>query len=258
MKDVQNQKGEIQIDINKVGIRNLSIPLIISDKKNKTQNTIANINMYVNLPKKFKGTHMSRFLEIIYRYSKQSISIKDVHLILNDIKKKFESNNAHINIYFKYFLEKQAPVSKKKSLLDYDCAFLCEINNSLNKTKISINVPITTLCPCSKKISKYGAHNQRGLVKLIVLINKFIWIEDLINLIEKQASCEIYPLLKRPDEAFVTEKAYMNPNFVEDIVRKIAQKIKKDKRIDGFSIECENFESIHNHSAYANITENLK
>jgi len=258
MKDVQNESSGSDLDINKVGIKELSIPLIISDKENKTQNTIARINMYVNLPKEYKGTHMSRFLEVIYKHTDRAISIKDVGLILKEIKGVLNAQEVHLDMEFPFFLNKEAPVSKKKSLLNYNCKFLCTLSDDKKETKLVVEVPVTTLCPCSKEISRFGAHNQRGLVSLQVILDEFLWIEDLIRLVERKASSEIYPLLKREDEAYVTEKAYQNPGFVEDIVRGIAKELKKEGKISGFSVECENFESIHNHSAYAYIEENLR
>jgi len=257
MKDVQSEPGNVEIDINKVGIKNLLIPLIIADKENSEQSTIARINMSVNLPKQYKGTHMIRFLEIIYAYSKMAISIKDVGKILKDMQEKFDAEEAHLDLEFPFFLRKEAPITKKESLLDYKCKFLCTKGKE-KKSILVIKVPITTLCPCSKEISKYGAHNQRSTVTVTVLLNEFVWIEDLIKIVEEEASCEIYPLLKRPDEKYVTEKAYENPNFVEDIVRKIAMKLRQLKELRGFTVECENYESIHNHNAYAYIEEGLK
>jgi len=257
MKDVQNEDSGCDLDINKVGIKDLSIPLIISDKENRIQNTIAKIDMYVDLPKEYKGTHMSRFLEVIYKHTDRAISIRDVGAVLKEIEEKLNAKEVHLNIEFPFFLSKEAPISKKKSLLNYNCKFLCMQNESKKKVKLVIEVPITTLCPCSKEISKFGAHNQRGLVNLQVRLKEFIWIEDLIKLVEAEASSEIYSLLKREDEAYVTERAYQNPGFVEDIVRRIAKRLKEEERILGFSVECENFESIHNHSAYAYIEENL-
>ena len=257
MKDVQSEPGNVEIDINKVGINNLSIPLIIADKEHSEQSTIAKINMYVNLPKQYKGIHMSRFLEIIYAYTARAISIKDVEKILSDMQEKFDAEEAHLDLKFPFFLRKKAPITKKTSLLDYKCKFLCSKGKE-KKSLIVIEVPITTLCPCSKEISKYGAHNQRSIVTVKVLLNEFVWIEDLIKLVEDEASCQIYPLLKRPDEKYVTEKAYENPNFVEDVVRKVAMKLRQMKELKGFTVECENYESIHNHNAYAYIEEGLK
>ena len=227
MKDVQNQKSKSQLDVDRVGIKHLLIPLIVLDKENKTQNTLARVNMYVDLPKQYKGTHMSRFLEIIYNSITRAISVRDLGPILEDMIKKFKAKIAHMDIEFPFFLEKIAPVTKKRSMLDYNCKFVCIKTRTGHQTLLSVEVPITTLCPCSKEISRFGAHNQRGNVKLQVILKKFIWIEDLIKLVEKQASCEIYPLLKREDEAYVTERAYKNPRFVEDIVRRVASKLKK-------------------------------
>ncbi|HUU39506.1 MAG TPA: GTP cyclohydrolase FolE2, partial [Desulfatiglandales bacterium] len=211
----------------------------------------AMINMYVNLPRDYKGTHMSRLVEILNEHDRM-ISIKNFSNILSTMKKRLNAESAHIEISFPYFVMKTSPVTQSQGLMEYQCTF----KGSLNQGKdliIMIQVPITTLCPCSKEISAYGAHNQRGEVKLQVRFKKFIWIEDLIKLVENCASCDVYSVLKREDEKYVTEKAYQNPKFVEDIVRDIAEKLENDQNIVWFAVETENFESIHNHNAYAYI-----
>jgi len=199
---------------------------------------------------------MSRFLEILNNYHQESL-IDNLQPFLHDIKEKLKADTAYVDIKFTYFIKKTAPVSKIQSLLDYECTFSAKLGENFEFI-IGVTVPVTTLCPCSKEISKYGAHNQRSHVTVKATYDQFIWLEELIEYVESSASCEIYPLLKRVDEKFVTEKAYENPVFVEDIVRDITLKLKKDKRINWFSIESENFESIHNHSAYAFVEQSRK
>jgi len=251
MLDIQNQKDYRNIDIDKVGIKGIRYPITVRDKEIKTQQTVASINMYVNLPKDYKGTHMSRLIEILNEHNR-SISIQNFSDILSTMKERLNAESAHIEISFPYFIMKSAPVTHSQGLMEYQCTF----KGNLNKGKdliIIIHVPITTLCPCSKEISDFGAHNQRGVVKLQVRFKKFVWIEDLIKLVEEAASSEVYSVLKREDEKYVTEKAYENPKFVEDIVRDIAKKLEYDANITWFAVESENFESIHNHNAYAYI-----
>jgi GTP cyclohydrolase I len=254
MLDIQNQKNHRNIAIDKVGVKNISYPVTVLDKAVKTQQTVAAINMYVDLPKDYKGTHMSRLIEILNEHDRM-ISIKNFSNILSTMKERLNAESAHIEISFPYFVMKTSPVTQSQGLMEYQCT----LKGSLNKGKdlISmIQVPVTTLCPCSKEISDYGAHNQRGNVKLQVRFKKFVWLEDLIKLVEECASCEVYSVLKRQDEKYVTEKAYQNPKFVEDIVRDIAEKLEKDSNITWFAVESENFESIHNHNAYAYIERN--
>ncbi len=250
--DVQSQKDTRNIDIDKVGVRNVRYPIYLLDKTKERQHTIANINMYVLLPSHFKGTHMSRFIEILNE-NRDCIDIDSIQNIVNQMRKKLNAQKAYIELSFPYFIEKEAPVSKIKSLMSYDCMVESLGDKDSNTTTLTVSVPITSLCPCSKEISNYGAHNQRGIATISVEFNKMVWIEELVDIAENAASCEIYSLLKRPDEKYVTEKAYDNPAFVEDIARNIALKLQNDKRIERFSVSVENFESIHNHNAYAYI-----
>ena len=219
---------------------------------------MADVNFYVDLPHQFKGTHMSRFVEILNDY-KDELDISNLESILRKTQKKLHALKAHLELTFPYFIKKKAPVSKAEGIMDYECTISAATNGG-DKMDIvnTIRVPVTTLCPCSKEISKYGAHNQRSIVTLKVRTNKFVWLEELISVVEDSASCELYPLLKREDEKYVTEHAYDNPAFVEDVVRAITMKLQKDTRIDWFSVESENQESIHNHNAYAQIVRNLK
>ena len=286
LTDVQNSKDGRGIAIDKVGIKNLHYPISVLDKAKSFQHTVADINMYVDLPHYFKGTHMSRFLEILNEH-RGEISIVSFPDILRKIKKILNAGSASVEIEFPYFIEKTAPVSGKKSLMEYICYYngtiksCSEKNRKKEKTPefnpcvfsdsdssavaidagsdeesviiIGVKVPINTLCPCSKEISKYGAHNQRGVVSVSLEFSKLIWFEDIIENVESCASSPIYPLLKREDERYLTERAYENPMFVEDVARCVAAVLKKNKSIKRFKVEAENFESIHNHNAYAMI-----
>jgi len=251
MNDIQNQRDHRKIEINKVGVKNIRYPITVLDKAKGFQHTVANVNMFVDLPHRFKGTHMSRFVEILNKY-KGDIAIKNLSKILTEVKKKLKAKTAHLEVEFPYFIEKEAPVTKAKSLMEYICRF-CGSSNEKEDFYAGIVIPITTVCPCSKEISQFGAHNQRSLVTVNLRFKKFIWIEDIIQLVEECASCDLYSILKRPDEKYVTEKAYENPMFVEDVVREIAKRLKRDRNITWFTVESENFESIHNHSAYAYV-----
>ena len=250
--DVQSSKDTRRIAIDKVGIKDIRHPVKVRDRSGGDQHTIASFNMYVNLPHNFKGTHMSRFVEILNKHEKE-ISVRSFKDMLKEMRDRLDAESGHIEMSFPYFVTKVAPVSKVKSLLDYNVTFIGEVNDEKATTNIKVVIPITSLCPCSKKISDYGAHNQRSHVTVTARTSEFVWIEDLIDIVEKQATCELYSILKRPDEKFVTERAYNNPKFVEDIVRDVAVQLNKDDRITAYIVEAENFESIHNHSAYALI-----
>jgi GTP cyclohydrolase IB len=251
--DVQNSLDTRHIAIDRVGIKAIRHPVRVADKDDGIQHTVAQFNMYVNLPHNFKGTHMSRFVEILNGYERE-ISVESFEDILRSMVDRLESDSGHIEMTFPYFVNKSAPISGVKSLLDYEITFIGEIkHNGQYEFTMKVIVPVTSLCPCSKKISDYGAHNQRSHVTIAVRTNSFVWIEDVIRIAEEQASCELYGLLKRPDEKHVTERAYDNPKFVEDLVRDVAEVLNRDARIDAYVVESENFESIHNHSAYALI-----
>ena len=254
--DVQGSADTRQIPIDKVGIKDIRHPVRIKDRSVGEQHTVATFNMYVNLPHNFKGTHMSRFVEILNQHERE-ITVESFKEMLHEMTGRLEADAGHIEMSFHYFINKAAPVSGVESLLDYDVTLIGEITNGTPKMNIKVVVPVTSLCPCSKKISDYGAHNQRSHVTVSAETNGFVWIEDLIDLVENQASCELYGLLKRPDEKYVTEKAYDNPKFVEDMVRDIATSLNRDDRIVAYTVESENFESIHNHSAYA-LIEHVK
>ena len=254
MKDTQNQRDYRNIPIDKVGIKNLRYPITVGDRREGTQHTVATINMYVDLPHEYKGTHMSRFVEMLHLLQPE-ISLQKFSEILTSMKKHLNAASAHIEVTFPYFIEKRAPISASPGLMDYTCRI---IGTSDPEGKIDlvseVIVPISSVCPCSLEISDTGAHNQRGEVHLATRFKKFIWMEDMIELVEATASTDVYSVLKRADEKSVTETAFANPKFVEDIVRDIAKKLKEDDNITWFSVSAENFESIHNHSAYAHIT----
>jgi len=250
--DVQNSADTRQIAINKVGIKDIRHPIRVKDRSEGEQHTIANFNMYVNLPHNFKGTHMSRFVEILNHHDRE-ISVESFETMLSEMVKLLEAGSGHIEMNFPYFINKTAPVSGVQSLLDYDVTLIGEIHDDAISTNIKVVVPVTSLCPCSKKISDRGAHNQRSHVTVTVRTSDFMWIEEVIELVEQEASCELFGLLKRPDEKFVTERAYDNPKFVEDMVRDVAARLNGDSRVSYYVVESENFESIHNHSAYALI-----
>ena len=250
--DVQATPDTRQIAINQVGIKSVRHPVRVADKSAGVQHTIANFNMYVYLPQHFKGTHMSRFLEILNGYERE-ISVESFEDMLRQMVIKLEAESGHVEMTFPYFINKTAPVSGVQSLMDYEVTFTGEIDKGTYRQTMKVVVPVTSLCPCSKKISDYGAHNQRSHVTITARTNSFVWIEEVVRMAEEQASCEVYGLLKRPDEKYVTERAYDNPKFVEDMVRDVAAVLNAEKRIDAYVVESENFESIHNHSAYALI-----
>ena len=251
MLDVQKSPDTRKIAINKVGVKDISYPIVVMDKYRSLQHTVARVNMFVDLPHHFKGTHMSRFIEILNKY-REKIALDNMEIILKKMKEKLEADNAHLEIEFPYFIEKKAPVSGAGSLMEYTCEFIASLSTEFDFI-LGIKIPVTSLCPCSKELSRYGAHNQRSIITLKVRYREFVWIEDLVELIEKCGSSPVYSLLKREDEKFVTEQAYENPRFVEDIVREATLKLSAMDNITWFSVEVENFESIHKHSAYAAI-----
>ena len=250
--DVQASADTRRIPINKVGIKDIRHPVRVKDRSAGEQHTIATFNMYVNLPHNFKGTHMSRFVEILNRHERE-ISVESFKEMLAEMTEVLEAEAGHIEMSFPYFVNKRAPVSGVESLMDYEVTLVGEMRRGEPVMNIKVVVPVTSLCPCSKEISDRGAHNQRSHVTVDVRTRGFIWIEELIELVEEEASCQLYGLLKRPDEKYVTERAYDNPKFVEDMVRDIAVRLNADDRVAAYVVESENFESIHNHSAYAMV-----
>lgn len=254
MKDIQNLADVRGIPIQKVGVNDVHLPFLIKTKAGSFQSVLACIRLAVDLPQEYKGTHMSRFIEVLSDWRQKPVSNREMGAMLRDIMQRLGAQRAHIEIRFKYFIEKTAPVSGLASLLDYDCVFEGQLAaGEPLEFILGLSVPFTSLCPCSREISEYGAHNQRGIMKVRIkyLPGRFIWIEDLVALMEMQGSCPVYPLLKREDEKFVTEKAYDNPKFIEDVLRDLVLSLRSSEGVTWFEVECESFESIHNHSAYA-------
>ena len=251
--DVQSRHDSRGIAIDKVGIRNIRHPVRVTDRNAGEQHTVARVNMYVGLPHHARGTHMSRFVDIINRHE-HGLSMQSFVQMLSEMTAITGAGSGYIEMRFPYFVNKIAPVTGVRSLLDYEVAFIGEIHGNETLLTAQVKVPVTSLCPCSREISDYGAHNQRSFITVTAILRDHIWIEDLIDMIEPEASCELYGLLKRPDEKYVTEHAYDNPKFVEDIVRDVARRLDTERRIADYVVESENFESIHNHSAYAMVT----
>ena len=252
IEDVQGRTDSRQIPINKVGIKDVYHPVRVRDRSGGDQHTVANFNMYVALPHNFKGTHMSRFVEILHLHERE-ISVESFRQMLAEMTERLDATTGHIEMTFPYFVMKQAPVTKVESVVKYDASLIGEIHDGVEQMWIRVVVAATSLCPCSKKISDYGAHNQRSHITITARVREHVWIEELIDLAEQEASCEVFGILKRPDEKYVTERAYDNPKFVEDIVRDVAVRLNAEERVLAYVVEAENFESIHNHSAYAQI-----
>jgi GTP cyclohydrolase I len=260
LPDIQASPDERQIAIDQVGVCDLTYPIVVLDREKQKQQCAAKISLSVSLPHHFKGTHMSRFLEVLAQHQGE-FTMHTVPAILHDLKHRLDAETAHIEVEFPYFLQRTAPVSGLAAPMDYLCTFVGESNGKADEFMLKVRVPVSTLCPCSKEISDYGAHNQRGYVTISVRTNKkpdgswdFVWIEELIEIAEGSASAPIYPLLKRSDERHVTMQAYDNPTFVEDVVRNAAKQLQQDSRVAWSEIRCVNHESIHNHSAFAAIT----
>jgi GTP cyclohydrolase I len=252
LTDTQSERDDRQLPIDRVGVRNLRFPLRIRDRDSAVQHTVATVSLAVDLPHHYKGTHMSRFVEVLHAHGTE-LTVATIAGMPKELIKKLHADKAHVEFRFPYFRAKKAPVSGAEGLLDYGVVFEVNAEKVSSDFVLTVEVPVTTLCPCSKAISARGAHNQRGIVTLAVRFDEPVWIEDLIELVETSASAQLYSLLKRPDEKFVTEAAYDNPVFVEDLVRNVAQKVKSHPRITWFRVEAENFESIHNHNAWAMI-----
>ena len=254
--DVQSSPDTRNLAINKVGIKSLRHPVKVADRSGGVQHTVGMFNMYVFLPHHFKGTHMSRFVEILNQHERE-ISVESFETIVREMVERLEAESGYLEMTFPYFVNKTAPVSGVQSLLDYEVTFVGEIRDGEYRFSMKVLVPVTSLCPCSKKISAYGAHNQRSHITIPARTAGHVWIEEMIDIAEKQASCELYGLLKRPDEKYVTERAYDNPKFVEDLVRDVAAAVQAHPQVVAYVVESENFESIHNHSAYALIEHNF-
>ena len=253
--DVQSTLDTRHIAIQKVGVKGIRHPLRIRTKDG-IQSSIGTWNMYVRLPEQKKGTHMSRFVALLESFThseSEPLNIDIFSRLIRDMLKLLDAESGCIELSFPFFMTKTAPVSGVKSLMDYEVGITGEIKNGMMEITQKVLVPVTSLCPCSKEISSYGAHNQRSHITVEAVLKDNFLIEELIPCIEAQASCELFGLLKRPDEKYVTEHAYDNPKFVEDLIRDVACMLNKDDRVIAYTIEAENFESIHNHSAYACI-----
>lgn len=257
MKDVQGQADGRGVSIQRVGVKEVHLPFQVREQGGGLQSVLGNATLSVDLPHHYKGTHLSRFIEILHQWSQRPVSTEEIRQILDATRVRLDAERAHLCLRFKYFVAKTAPVSRVAQWMDYDVTFDGEVAGECESLTVGVEVPITTLCPCSKEISRYGAHNQRSLLKVRVRFveGKFIWIEDLIRSLEAMGSCELFPLLKREDEKYVTERAYENPKFVEDVLRDTVVMLRGDDRIWWFEAECESFESIHNHNAFAWQTE---
>jgi GTP cyclohydrolase I len=250
--DKQSERDHRELRVDKVGVRGLRFPIQVRDKAHSVQNTVATIGMFVDLPKEFKGTHMSRFIEVLNAHG-SIIHVENISEILHALQKKFHAATSHLEIEFPYFMVKKAPVSRMESVMDYIARFDATACGPDIDFVLTVKANVTTLCPCSKAIAKCGAHNQRGEVTVALRFTKPVWIEDVVAMVESSASSELFALLKRQDEKAVTERAYKNPVFVEDLVRNVALKLNANARVGWYKIEAENFESIHNHNAYACI-----
>ncbi|GAB6062553.1 GTP cyclohydrolase FolE2 [Deferrisoma palaeochoriense] len=257
MIDVQNFPDTREVDIDQVGVSDLRYPIYVLDRSQELQQTLATFTMSVSLPHHFKGTHMSRFIEVLNEH-RGEVTMRTLPAILRDLKERLDAESARVEVEFPYFFEREAPVTRAKALMEYLCWFIGEANGGESDFVLGVRVPVTSLCPCSKEISDYGAHNQRGHVNIEVRTRRrpdgspeFVWIEELIDVAERSASAPVYPLLKRADERFVTMLAYDNPVFVEDILRNVAVQLREDDRVEWFRVHVVNHESIHNHSAFA-------
>lgn len=259
MIDIQNHADDRNVDIDRVGVSDLQYPIAVKDRARESQQTVASLAMSVDLPREFKGTHMSRFVEVLNNH-KDRMSISQLSVILRELRERLDAKSAHIEVKFPYFIEKSAPATGSKAVMDYECTYRGTVDGSCLDIVIGVTVPVTSLCPCSKAISDYGAHNQRGYVTIEVrsVLDEeghpaMIWLEELIDIAEDSASAPLYPLLKRPDERHVTMQAYDNPVFVEDLVRNVAVRLQRDPRVAWFTVNTVNHESIHNHNAFATI-----
>jgi len=259
MDDVQSRFDERGIALDKAGVSGLRYPIVVLDRQDGRQETVAQISMSVSLPHHFKGTHMSRFIEVLNLH-RGEVTMRTIPQILHELKQRLEAETAHIEVKFPYFVERIAPVTKSKALMDYECTFIGESNGTKDDFILRVQVPVTSLCPCSKEISDYGAHNQRGYITIEIRSqqkedgeSEIVWIEELIEIAERSASSPVYPLIKRPDERFVTMQAYDNPVFVEDMTRKAAEQLMENSKVVWFRVHAENDESIHNHNAFAEL-----
>lgn len=258
LRDTQSERDTRQISIDRVGVRDIRYPIIVMDKENRTQSTVARIALMVDLPQEYKGTHMSRFIEALQEHNRY-LNVHSAVRLPNRLLEKLHAQRAHVEIDFPFFRLKKAPVTGREGMMDYDVRFVIDAERDKpGSFTLTIKVPITTLCPCSKAMSEQSAHNQRGIVTYSVrFAGAPVWIEDIIDMIEDCGSCQVYSLLKRPDEKYVTDHAYAHPVFVEDLVRNVAVATEKHSAFRWYRVEAENFESIHNHNAYAMVERSL-
>jgi GTP cyclohydrolase IB len=259
MIDVQSRPDERGIALDRVGVTDLRYPIVVLDQAKERQSTTARVTMSVSLPHHFKGTHMSRFIEVLNEH-RGEVTLRTLPKILAELRSRLNAESARVELLFTYFLERVAPQSGARGLMDYECSFIGDSNRDAEDFVLGVKVPVTSLCPCSKEISDYGAHNQRGVISIDVRSAQgasgepsLIWIEELIEIAERSASAPVYPLLKRSDERHVTMQAYENPVFVEDMVRAAATSLRRDDRVASFNVHALNHESIHNHSAFASV-----
>ncbi|GFH63420.1 MAG: GTP cyclohydrolase [Candidatus Desulfovibrio kirbyi] len=257
MEDVQNHAPKVAVDIDRVGVRELRLPLLVRDRAQGSQQTVASVDLGVDLPSAFKGTHMSRFVEALKDWSGE-ISFQSVRGLLQNVKMRLGAQRAYARFSFPYFINKAAPVSGHKSAVSYQCRLTGELDNAGQSFLLEVDVPVMTVCPCSKAISNEGAHSQRALARMSVRMTSFSWLEEFIEIAEEAGSSAVYTLLKRNDEKYVTEHAFARPVFVEDVVRAVAQRLSTRDDVEGFSVEVESMESIHNHNAFARIERGQK
>jgi GTP cyclohydrolase I len=251
MSDIRREPAECRVSIDKVGVKGLRYPVVLLDKAHRQQHTVALISMYVDLPQEHRGTYMGRFVEVLSRHHRE-IDIHKLGEILRDMRKELGAESAHLEMEFPYFTEKSAPVSRARSLMDYRCRIVAEQGGRF-RLRMGVAVPVATLCPCSKELVQTGAHNQRAEIQVVVEPRGFLWLEDLIELVEDCGSSQVYSLLSREDERHLTARAFENPAFVEDVVRRVAERLSQHQLVGGFEVGVESYESIHHHDAYAYI-----
>lgn len=254
--DIQSLRDSRNIPIDRVGVRNIRYPICVLDRTAGKQHTIGTLSLTVDLPHHFKGTHMSRFMTILNEH-RGEIDVDGIPRMLASLRERLDAENSHLDVTFPFFMTKRAPVTGEEGMMEYRCGFSAT-SGETEDFVMTVDALVTTLCPCSKEISERGAHNQRGEVSVKLRTSDMVWFEEVIELIEASSSCDLFPILKRPDEKFVTEKAYDRPRFVEDIVREVALALDRDERILSYEIEAENFESIHAHNAYAYLARDKR
>jgi GTP cyclohydrolase I len=253
LRDVHSEEDGRKLDLERAGVKGLRYPICVLDRVNGKQHTVAEIDMSVSLPHRRRGAHMSRFVELLNRHRRE-IDIRRFRDLCAELRRDHDATAAHVAVRFPYFIEKRAPVSGAEGLVDYSCTYGASVTAGAEELWVSVEVPVTSLCPCSKAISRRGAHNQRSLVRVKVWFARFFWLEDLIALVEESASCDLYALLKRPDEKWVTERAYQRPRFVEDLVREVGTRLRGNRNFPRWEVEAQSFESIHAHNAYARLS----